>query len=149
LAKPRLSVSTKEVRAAARAPNATGKNAARKGKYNAAGERIDGRWFASAAEARRYEQLKRMVDSGQIERLELQPMFPIVVNGAMICKYKADFRYQVLDPRGRVLDVVVEDVKGMLTDVYVMKKKLVEALHGVKIHELPSRLVGKWEGLTP
>lgn len=145
----KLPVSTKEVRAAARAPGAKGKFGPRKGKYNAKGERIDGRWFASAAEARRYEQLKRMVDSGQIERLECQPALSIVVNGKKICDYRGDFRYGVLDERGRLTAIVVEDVKGMLTDVYAMKKKLVEASHGIAINEIPARKVAEWEGRTP
>lgn len=147
--KARLPVSTKAVRAAARPAGAAGKFGPRKGKYNAKGERIDGRWFASAAEARRYEQLKRMVDSGNIERLECQPVLPIVVGGKKICDYRGDFRYGVLDERGRLTAVVVEDVKGMITDVYAMKKKLVEASHGLTINEIPARKVAEWEGRTP
>lgn len=40
-----------------------------------------------------------------------------------ICKYIADFRYWCKD------QYVVEDTKGVLTQVFSLKKKLVEALH--------------------
>jgi hypothetical protein len=130
------------------APRAT-KAPSKRGKYNAAGERIDGRWFASAAEARRYEQLKRMVDAGQIDNLELQKKLPCTVNNMVICNYLADFAYDVIDDRGYPVRSVIEDVKGMVTDVYKIKKKLVEAVHRIQIQEIPAKDVPKWEGMVP
>jgi hypothetical protein len=138
LPKPRLSVSTRNIG-----------RPSRKGKYNAKGEHVDGHWFASAAEARRYEQLRIMLHDERICRLELQPVFEIRINNHLITRYRGDFRYGVLDERGVLADVVIEDVKGMLTDVYVMKKKLVEALHSVRINEIPARKVGEWAGRVP
>jgi len=44
--------------------------------------------------------------------------------------YKADFRYR---EQSRI---VVEDVKGMSTVVYRLKKRLVEAQYGIRIQEL-------------
>ena len=149
MAKIKLPVSTKEVRAARRAPGAKGKWGPRKGKYNAQGRHVGDKWCASEAEAKRYEHLLAMEVAGQIEKLEHQPIYPIVVNGSPICKYKADFRYMKLDPRGRPLGPVTEDVKGMVTDVYALKKKLVEALYQMKIIEIPARKVGEWEGRVP
>lgn len=133
--KPRLPVSTREAR-----------GSSRKGKYNAQGRHVDGHWFASSSEATRYEQLKKLSDAGQIDRLELQPAYRIVVNGLPITTYRADFRYAVLDERGSIDRVVVEDVKGMITDVYVIKKKLVEAQYALTITEIPARQVPAWEG---
>jgi hypothetical protein len=147
--KPRLKVSTREVRAERRPPNATGKNRARKGKYNAAGQHLDGHWFASMAEATRYLQLKVMQAEGKIDKLELQPVYQITISGKPITKYKADFRYTVLDPSGRTVDMVIEDVKGMVTDVYALKKKMVEAQYNIPINEIPARKVGEWNGRTP
>lgn len=143
MAKPQVRVSTREARAVLRA--GTG----RQGKYNAKGEHIDGHWFASQAEGVRYRQLLRMAEQGQIERIELQPSFPLSINNRHISTYRADFRYAVLDPTGRIIKVVIEDVKGMVTDVYLMKKKLVEALYTIEINEIPSKTVGQWEGRTP
>lgn len=70
-----------------------------------------------------------MEQAGRIERLELQPTFPLTVNNTLICKYRADFRYQVVDERGRPLREVVEDVKGMTTPEFIIKRKLYDALN--------------------
>jgi hypothetical protein len=144
MGKPQIRVSTKEARAVLR-----GGTPGRRGKYNAKGEYIDGHWFASQAEALRYQQLIRLSQDGQIERIELQPSFPLSINNRHIATYRADFRYAVLDDTGRISKVVIEDVKGMVTDVYMMKKKLVEALYTIEINEIPSKTIGQWEGRTP
>lgn len=124
-------------------------NKSRKGKYNANGKRIDGHWFASSAEGTRYEQLKLMQEAGKIDNLTLQPSYQIVHAGKPITTYRADFRYVVLNELGRSESVIVEDVKGMVTDVYVIKKKLVEAQYNLTINEIPSRDVDKWANRTP
>lgn len=133
----RLPVSTREARGS------------RKGKYNANGRHVDGHWFASNAEAVRYEQLKVLLEEGRIENLELQPSYPIRVNNHPITTYRADFRYAVLDERGRVEKLVVEDVKGMITDVYALKKKLFEACYDMPINEIPASKIEKWQGIIP
>lgn len=97
----------------------------------------DGIRFASKAEAKRYANLKLLEKAGEVRQLEVQPAFPLDVinpaNGEVISVgvYKADFRY--LDRAGRT---VIEDVKGMRTVVYKLKRKLVEALYGVQIVEV-------------
>ena len=95
---------------------------------------VDGIKFDSAKEARRYGELKLLERAGQITGLEIQPSFRLVVNNCLICTYKADFRYTTDTPHVRGL-VVVEDVKGMKTPVYRLKKKLMLAIHGVEIFE--------------
>lgn len=121
----------------------------RLGKYNAKGRHVDDHWFASAAEADRYEQLKLMIETGKISRLELQPIYAVTLDGFPICTYRGDFRYlKHSEPGGGVSALILEDVKGMVTDVYRIKKKLVEAKFKVKIHELPSRKVKTYDGLT-
>lgn len=124
-------------------------NKSRRGKYNANGQKIDGHWFASAAEAKRYVQLKDMQQDDLIEDLVLQPSYPIIHNGKPITTYRADFRYVVLNELKRSEVVVVEDVKGMITDVYLIKKKLVEAQYNLKINEIPARDIDKWVNRTP
>lgn len=135
MAKKKLPVSTREAR-----------GSTRKGKYNAQGRHVDGHWFASSSEAFRYEQLKKLADAGTIDHLELQPSYRIALNGHPITTYRADFRYAVLDERGSIDRIVVEDVKGMVTDVYVIKKKLVEAQYALTITEIPARQIAAWEG---
>jgi|TARA_Y100000310_G_scaffold126112_1_gene124867 hypothetical protein len=102
-----------------------------KNKYGAVRVRIDGIDFDSRAEARRYVDLKMLEKAGEIRNLELQPKFECVVDGTKICTYRADFQYFCGNER------VVEDVKGVKTPVYRLKKKLVEALfRGIKITEI-------------
>jgi hypothetical protein len=97
---------------------------------------IGGNTFDSKREAARYSQLTLMVKAGRIRMLELQPKYPISVprpdgSGAVkVATYIADFRY--FTDSGRM---VVEDVKGAKTPMYRLKKKLVEALYGIKILE--------------
>ena len=90
---------------------------------------VDGILFDSKKECLRYGELKILQKVGEITELELQPKFSCVVNGKKVCKYIADFRYTT--PSGEV----IEDVKGVKTTVYRLKKKLVEALFGIEITE--------------
>lgn len=91
---------------------------------------VDGIKFDSAKEARRYGELKLLERAGQITGLEIQPSFRLLVNNCLICTYRADFTYQDAT-KARI----VEDVKGMKTPVYRLKKKLMLAIHGVEIFE--------------
>jgi hypothetical protein len=99
-------------------------------KYGAIPSHLDGLRFDSQAEARRYQELKLMQAAGEIEHLECQPCFPLVVNGVKVGSYIADFTYWQGGRR------VVEDVKGVRTQVYALKKRLVEALYGIKVVEV-------------
>lgn len=109
-------------------------------KYHAQPERIDGIRFASRAEARRYCELKLLERDGQVEGLELQPEFPLLVidqqgmTPTKIGTYRADFRYRTFEGTS-----VVEDVKGFKTALYTWKKKHVEAQYGIEIREIGSR----------
>lgn len=86
---------------------------------------VDGIVFDSAAEARRYSELKLLERAGSVTDLELQPEYLLVPkfshpeHGTVrAIKYKADFRYLLHGQE------VVEDVKGHKTEVYRLKKKL-------------------------
>lgn len=100
-------------------------------KYWAKPCEIDGHKFPSQKEGRRYLELKLLERAGAISGLELQPKFPLIVNGAKICEYRGDFRY-VDGDKGAV---IIEDTKGFKTPEYRLKKKLVEALYGISILE--------------
>ena len=91
---------------------------------------VDGIVFDSKAEASRYGTLKLFSRAGLITDLQLQVPFLIVVNGQKICKYIADFVYT---EEGRQ---VVEDVKGVRTREYIIKRKLMAAVFGIKITEV-------------
>ena len=108
-------------------------------KFNAHKTEVDGIMFDSKKEAKRYSELKLLEKAGQIHNLELQPKFECIVKEKKICTYSAEFSYfdkhqkGVLGQEGTM---VVEDVKGFITPVYRLKKKLVEALFTVKITEI-------------
>lgn len=124
-------------------------------KYKAVKTTIDGITFDSKKEAKRYTELKLLEKAGHITHLELQPEYQITINGAKICKYKADFRYftvraennersynskgewQTPTMTGDKEGQIVEDVKGFKTPIYRLKKKLVEASYpGTLIKEV-------------
>ena len=102
------------------------------GKYGNKKTVIDGIPFSSKAEARRYEELKLMQKAKVITDLELQPRYDIIVNDHKCGFYKADFRYTDRET-GKV---VVEDVKGVKTAVYCLKKRLVKAIYGFDVVEI-------------
>jgi len=101
-------------------------------KYGAQPTVVDGIRFASKAEARRYEELKLRERVGEISDLTLQPRYPLVVNGEKVGTYVGDFRYT----EAATQQETVEDVKGVATPVYRLKKKLVRAIYGVDILEV-------------
>ncbi len=72
-----------------------------------------------------------MQQGGLIRDLEAhpQPRWSLDVNGLHVCDYMGDFRYFDVE-RG---EVVVEDTKGILTDVCRMKLKLMAACHGIDV----------------
>lgn len=103
----------------------------RRHKYGAKRTEVDGIKFDSKKEAIRYRELKLMMYVGEIDDLKIHPRYPLIVNGTKICDYIADFEY--IRDYGR--QKVVEDTKGVKTDVYRLKKKLFELLYGIKILE--------------
>lgn len=118
---------------------------------------IDGIEFDSAKEGRRYSELKLLQRAGVITDLQLQREFELIPaqyetferygkTGKRLqdgkrcveksCVYKADFTY-IKDGQ-----LVVEDVKGYRDPQsaayakFVIKRKLMLLLHGIKIAEI-------------
>ena len=102
-------------------------------KFNAIKTTVDGLQFDSRAEARRWQELKMLERAGEIERLERQVQFSLVVEGQTIATYTADFRYWTTAlPKERV----VEDVKSAPTAKkrdFVLIRKLMRAIHEVDV----------------
>ena len=101
-------------------------------KYGNVKTEVDGITFDSKREADRWQELKLMQSAGQIEELERQVRFPLRVNREEVCCYIADFTYR-RKTNGRGL--VVEDVKGRRTRDYMIKRKLMRAIHGIEVLE--------------
>lgn len=106
-------------------------------KYHNVKTKIDGITFDSKREAERYCELRLLQRGGVITDLQLQPRFLIQPsykkNGKTVraIEYVADFMYK--DETGQT---IVEDAKGMKTDVYKLKKKLVEYKYDLTINEV-------------
>lgn len=100
-------------------------------KYNAKKTTIDGITFASKKEAMRYKELDLLQRAGEIQDLMLQVPYTLIPRqaGERACTYIADFVYTENGEQ------VVEDVKGMKTQVYILKRKLMLWVHGIKIFE--------------
>lgn len=95
-------------------------------KYKNIKTTIDGIQFDSKKEAQRYAELKLEEKAGLIHNLELQPKFELLKGFIHVLTeekvrgitYIADFRYWQGDIE------VVEDVKGIKTEAYKIKRKL-------------------------
>jgi len=105
-------------------------------KYNNIRTELDGIWFDSKKELARYQYLKRRQENGEIYGLELQKKFVLIPKKKLKditmreCSYVADFCYMEGD------NFIVEDVKGCITDVYQIKKKLMFQVHNILIDEI-------------
>ena len=102
-------------------------------KYGNTKIRVDGRLFDSKAEAARWQELQLLERAGEITELERQVEYELIPKqkGERAVKYIADFRY--IDHEGKT---VVEDTKGVKTPVYILKRKLMLRVHGIRIREV-------------
>ena len=98
---------------------------------------IDGEVFDSQKEARRYEELALLQRAGQISGLKRQVRYELIpaqrIGGKVVeksCVYIADFVYT---ENG---ETVVEDTKGFRTKDYIIKRKLMLYVHGIRIREV-------------
>ena len=94
-------------------------------KYNNIKKTIDNITFDSIKESQRYLELKMLLKTKRISDLMLQPSFelqPMFIDRHSVkhraINYVADFSYYEGGIR------IIEDVKGMKTEVYKIKKKL-------------------------
>jgi hypothetical protein len=102
-------------------------------KYHNKWVEVDGIKFPSIKEAERWKTLRLMERAGDIVGLNRQVKIELVPKSNLFraVYYVADFVY--FDKRtGKT---VYEDVKGVRTDVYKLKKKLLYWRHGIEITE--------------
>jgi len=99
---------------------------------------VDGRWFDSKREARRFKELQLLERAGEISDLKTQVPFLLIPKQPrkrgkpeQPCQYIADFTYT--DKGG---EYVVEDAKGKQTPEYIIKRKLMLKEHGIEIREV-------------
>ena len=102
---------------------------ARRSKYNARKTVVEGRTFHSRKEAERYLVLREEQRQGAIHALKCQVRYPLRVGADLITTYIADFVYV------RKGQIIVEDVKGCVTALYLIKKRLLKVLYGIEVLE--------------
>ena len=96
---------------------------------------IDKITFDSKMECEYYLYLKDQLKLERIKDLKLQVEFPFTIGGKKIFKYIADFvYYDVATSR-----IIIVDVKGYKTDVYRIKKKIIEAHYNIRITEITKK----------
>lgn len=104
-----------------------------KRKYKNQPTEIDGIRFASKKEASHYVGLKNIERGGLISDLNLQPRFKYFDdNGILAFTYIADFQFY----DNELKKWRVQDVKGVKTPIYRLKKKLIEPRHNIEIEEI-------------
>ncbi len=88
--------------------------------------------FDSKAEFIRWCELRIMERAGKISGLQRQVKYELIPKqkGERACTYLADFVYKDSDG-----NTVVEDTKGVRTDAYRIKRKLMLWVHGIRIKE--------------
>ena len=100
-------------------------------KYHNCKTIVDGIRFDSKKEAKRYLELKILEKAGVIKELKRQVPYILIDKSCYgrAIKYVADFVYL---ENGQL---VVEDVKGVRTPVYKLKKRLMAEVYGIEIKE--------------
>lgn len=107
----------------------------RNSKYNNCKVTIGSKTFDSKKEAERYQVLKLLERAKKIEGLQLQVEFVLLPaikfkgRTQRPVRYIADFTYW---ENG---NYIVEDVKGVRTDVYKLKRRLMKHIHNIEIRE--------------
>jgi hypothetical protein len=102
-------------------------------KYHAKKTCYNGVTYDSKREAERAWELDLLQRAGEISDLKRQVPFELIPKqaGERAVIYKADFTYR--DKAGRL---IVEDVKGQRLPEYVLKRKLMLWVHGIRIQEV-------------
>lgn len=119
-------------------------------KYQNKKVNVDGMTFDSVKEARRYRELSALEKAGEITDLRMQVKYILIPSqhepdtigkrggvkrGKLLERevaYYADFTYY---EKGND-KITVEDTKGIRTTEYIIKRKLMLYIHGIKIKEI-------------
>ncbi len=102
-------------------------------KYGAKKVVIGEHTFDSQMEAKRYQELKLLLEVGEITNLRVHIRYALHVGDEKIGDYESDFYYLTT---GSKPQVIIEDVKGCRTALYRWKKKHFEAEYGMEITEI-------------
>ena len=104
------------------------KSIKKRNKYNAKKVNINGYKFDSTKEGKRYVSLMEMMSIGAIDLVIRQPILDID-NGVT---YRPDFL--IMKKVNNLWEIFFEDVKGIETKDFKVKKKLIEGKYGIEIN---------------
>lgn len=121
--------------------------------YNVKTRALDGTVFDSYKEARKWDELLLLQRAGEISDLQRQVRYELIPaqyqtyeryskrgerlkDGVRLLErkveYVADFVYTIAETG----ENIVEDTKGVKTKDYILKRKLMLAVHGIRIKEV-------------
>ena len=108
-------------------------------KYHSRQITVNGIVFDSHREARRYQELQLLLRAGEISQLEMQKKYTLIPaqkkpsgGTERAVTYTADFVYT----DNRTGKKVVEDAKGVKTQQYIIRRKLMLWTHGIEVKEV-------------
>lgn len=121
--------------------------------YNVKTQTSDGIVFDSYKEARRWEQLILLQRAGEIVELQRQVPYELIPNqyetyeryskkgerlkdGTKLVERKVEYIADFVYHDAKTGEIIVEDTKGVKTKDYIIKRKLMYAVHGIKIREI-------------
>jgi hypothetical protein len=96
----------------------------RRGKYNAKSTWYNGYIYASKREAGYAAELDLRIKAKEVERWERQVKISLDIGDYHICNYYVDFKVYLTNG-----DIELVEVKGMETEVWRLKRKLLEAVY--------------------
>ena len=121
--------------------------------YNVKTRTSDGNVFDSGKEARRWEQLLLLQKAGKITELRRQVAYELIPaqyetypryskkgdrlkDGQRLLERKVDYVADFVYTDAETGQTIVEDSKGMRTKDYILKRKLMLAVHSIRIKEV-------------
>lgn len=121
--------------------------------YNIKTRASDGTVFDSGKEARRYEELLILQRAGKITELQRQVHYELIPaqyetyerfsksgdrlkDGRRLVERKVEYVADFVYTNVETGENIVEDTKGVKTKDYIIKRKLMYAVHGIRIKEV-------------
>lgn len=121
--------------------------------YNIKTRASDGTLLDSGKEARRYEELLLLQRAGKITELRKQVSYELIPaqyetyerfsksgdrlkDGCRLIERKVEYVADFVYTNVETGETVVEDTKGVKTKDYIIKRKLMLAVHGIRIREV-------------
>jgi hypothetical protein len=121
--------------------------------YNKKTKASDGTIFDSGREARRWEQLIMLQKAGKIVELQRQVKYELIPaqyetyeryskkgeqlkDGRRLIERKVEYVADFVYHDAETGELIVEDTKGVRTKDYILKRKLMLSVYGIRIKEV-------------